>query len=95
MYDDSLHVTCITRSIEKIIRKRNRIYARRKNMQRNFEHSTHNYNILDHKCKALKKDIQQKLRNAHWSYVENIITPLKNENETQSFYLLSPNRLTC
>ena len=71
----------VTRSIEQLIRKRNRIYARRKNMQRNFEHSTHNYNISDHKYKALKKDIQQKLRNAHWSYVEDIITPLKNEND--------------
>lgn len=71
----------ITRSIEKLIRKRNRIYARRKNMQRTLEHSTHNYNILDHNHKALKKDIQQKLRNVHWSYAEDIITPLKNEND--------------
>jgi hypothetical protein len=69
----------ITREIEKLIKRRDRLYKRRKRSQKNFDHSTVKYQNQDSKLKDIKREIQKKTRRAFWAHIESIITPMENE----------------
>jgi hypothetical protein len=71
----------ITPEIDKLMKKRNRIYKKRKKAQKNFEYSTANHQNKDQKMKELKKLIQSKMRAAYWSYIESIITTLDDDQQ--------------
>jgi hypothetical protein len=72
-------VPYITREIEKLIKRRDRLYKRRKRSQKNFDHSTVKYQNQDSKLKDIKREIQKKTRRAFWVHIESIITPMENE----------------
>ena len=70
----------ITSEIRKLIKKRDRLFRKRKTAMRNFENSTPHFKHLDTKYKELKSIIQKKLRQVYWKYVEDIITPLQADD---------------
>ena len=74
----------ITPEIVKLIKRRDRVYKKRQRAKRNFNHSATGYQNADKKLKQLKKEIQTKLRQAYWSYIESIITPVENDSGTAS-----------
>ena len=67
----------ITPEIVKLIKRRDRVYKKRQRAKRNFNHSATGYQNADKKLKQLKKEIQTKLRQAYWSYIESIITAVE------------------
>ena len=71
----------ITPEINRLIKKRDRLFKKRRQAQRNFENSTLYYKNLERKHKELKATIQRKLRQAYWSHIEDVITPLEEENK--------------
>ena len=71
----------MTRELVKLIRKRDRIYKKRQRAKRNFECSTAGYQNTDKKLRDIKKEIQKKLRQAYWNYIESIITPMDDNTE--------------
>ena len=73
-----------TPKIVKLIKRRDRVYKKRRRAKRNFNHSATGYQNADKKLKQLKKEIQTKLRQAYWSYIESIITPVENDSGTAS-----------
>ena len=74
----------MTSEIVKLIRRRDRTYKKRQKARRNFDRSSAGYQNADKKLKLLKKEIQTKLRQAYWKYIESIITPLEEDNEPTS-----------
>ena len=74
----------ITPELVKLIKRRDRVYKKRQRAKRNFNHSATGYQNADKKLKQLKKEIQTKLRQAYWSYIESIITPVENDSGTAS-----------
>ena len=74
----------MTRELVKLIRKRDRIYKKRQRAKWNFECSTAGYRNTDKKLRDIKKEIQKKLRQAYWNYIESIITPMDDDTEQRS-----------
>ena len=74
----------VTRDIEKLINKRNRLYKKLKRRQQHFDQSHPSLLNLNTRVKSLRKEIQQKMRRSYWTYIENIITP-SNENEEDPY----------
>ena len=74
----------ITNEIERLIKRRDRHYKRRKRMQKNFEHSSVTYQNQDSKIRDIKREIQKKTRRAFWAHIESIITPMENEEDQYS-----------
>jgi hypothetical protein len=64
----------ITREIERLIRRRNRLYKKAKTNKSAFNLSKQSFLERDNKIKAIKKEIQQKMRKAYWSYIESTFT---------------------
>ena len=61
----------ITNEIKKLMRRRDRLYRKwKKNKAEEKEKE----------LKEIKREIQRKIRRAHWSYVNNFITKEENEN---------------
>ena len=74
----------MTSEIAKLIRRRDPTYKKRQKARQNFDRSSPGYQNADKKLKLLKKEIQTKLRQAYWKYIESIITPLEEDNEPTS-----------
>ena len=74
----------ITPEIEKLIRRRNRIYKKLNGEESAFNRSTQANIDRDNKLRNLKKEIQRKMRQAHWNYIDSIFTPAQ-ENETSNY----------
>ena len=70
----------LTPEIKKLITKRDRLFRERKTAMRNFENSTPHFKHVDTKYKELRSLIKKKLRQAYWKYIEDIITPLQEDN---------------
>ena len=70
----------LTPEIKKLITKRDRLFRKRKAAMRNFENSTPHFKHVDTKYKELRSLIQKKLRQTYWKYIEDIITPLQEDN---------------
>ena len=71
----------MTPEIAKMIKRRNRLYKKKKKHQKNIEYSTVNYQSNDAKLKELKRAIQKEMRCAYWSYIEETITPIDEVDE--------------
>ena len=73
----------VTTEILKLMKRRDRLYKNRKKKQRNFDFSTSSYKSINQKLKDIRREIQQKTRQAYWKYIETIITPEETpENQT-------------
>lgn len=62
----------ITPEIKKLIRKRDRLYKRKK--KSGDKKSTEKFKII-------KRKVQRELRRAYWKYVEEIVTPQEDDNQ--------------
>ena len=62
----------ITPEIKKLIRKRDRLYKRKKKSR--DKKSTEKFKII-------KRKVQRELRRAYWKYVEEIVTPQEDDNQ--------------
>ena len=71
----------ITPEIERLIRKRNRLYKKLKKHQTAFNRSSPSFIKWDNKLRELKKDIQKKMRRAYWTYIESTLTTNDDENQ--------------
>ena len=60
----------ITPEINRFIKKRDHLFKKRRKAQRGFEYSTLYY-----------QNLERKLRQAYWSHIEDVITPLEDENK--------------
>ncbi len=65
----------INKDIRRMVRKRDKVYDKMKNMQRDLDCSTDQYQALVEKFKLLKSTIQRCTRKAYWKYIEELITP--------------------
>ena len=74
----------VTPEIVKLIKCRDMVYKKRQKAKWNFKHSATGYQNADKKLKQLKKEIQTKLRQANWSYIESIMTPVEDGSGTPS-----------
>ncbi len=74
-------VSHITPEIAKMIKRRDRLYKKKKKHQRNFEYSTASYQSTDKRLRELKGEIQKQMRRAYWAYIEEIITPMDEMDE--------------
>ncbi len=70
----------IISEITKLIKKQDSAFKTRKKAQKNFLHSTSNCQILDHKVKELKRQIQKKTRAVYWIYIEAFISPMADSD---------------
>ena len=77
----------ITPDIEKLIRRRDRIYKKMKRGGEAFDRSRPQHIKLEEEFRNIKKDIQKSMRRAYWTYIDNIVTPPdeNTENETNKY----------
>ena len=62
----------ITPEIKKLIRKRERLYKRKKKLGNTKS---------TEKFKIIKRKVQRELRRAYWKYVEEIVRPQEDDNQ--------------
>jgi hypothetical protein len=62
----------ITSDLKKLIRKRDRLYKRKK---------TSGDKKTANKFKEIKRIVQRELRRAYWKYIESIVTPQEDDNQ--------------
>ena len=72
----------ITPKIKKMIKKRDRLSIKRKGYV--WSSRADELSKITKRIKWVKKDIQREMRQAYWSYVESIITPIGEGSKEQS-----------
>ena len=75
----------ITKEIEKLIKRRNRKYKTLKRMRQDLNRSNTNYYTKEEELRALKREIQQKMRKAYWNYIDNIISPEQDDTKENQY----------
>ena len=66
----------ITNELRKLMRKQAKLYLRKKRSGKSSDLNS---------FKQVKQLIQKKLRQAYWSYVDNLVTPEENDNKFSGF----------
>ena len=74
----------MTREIHRLINRKNRAHKQRKKAQRNSASPSAHIKNLDKKVRDLKYNIQKKMRQAYWQYIESIITPTTDDTTDSS-----------
>ena len=70
----------ITNNIKKLIRKRDKLYRKKKTLLKSHTSEGNNLSMIITKIRETKRTIQQETRRAYWDYVESIITPMEDSN---------------
>ena len=69
----------MTGEIHRLINRKNRAHKQRKKAQRNSASPYARIKNLDKKVRDLKNNIQKKMRQAYWQYIQSIITPTTDD----------------
>ena len=74
----------MTKEIHRLMNRKNRAYKQRKKAHRNSASPSGCIKNVDKKVKHLKHNIQKKMRQAYWQYIESIITPTSDDTTDSS-----------